>query len=90
VCATRMGGLHGYGADGASAPLGGAVSGFAKAMSMERPTLLVKVVDFAEDETPAQTATLLIEETLVDSAVVEIGWRGEQRFGIASALELRS
>jgi hypothetical protein len=41
------------------------------------------VVDFAEDETPAQTATLLIEETLVDSAVVEIGWRGEQRFGIA-------
>ncbi|HAL17456.1 MAG TPA: beta-ketoacyl synthase [Anaerolineaceae bacterium] len=83
VCATRMGGLHGYGADGASAPMGGAVSGFAKAMGMERPNLMVKVVDFAEDEIPARAATLLIEETLVDSAVVEVGWRGEQRYGIA-------
>jgi len=83
VSATRMGGLHGYGADGASAPLGGAVSGFTKAMGMERANLLVKVVDFAEDESSARIASLLIEETLVDSAVVEVGWRGEQRFGIA-------
>ncbi len=83
VCATHMGGLHGYGADGASAPMGGAVSGFAKAVGMERPNLFVKVVDFAQDETPARMAALLIEETLVDGAVVEVGWRGEQRFGIA-------
>jgi len=83
VCATRMGGLHGYGADGAAAPLGGAVSGFAKAIAMERPKLFVKVVDFAEDEIPSRMAGLLIQETLVDNAVVEVGWRGEQRFGIA-------
>lgn len=83
ICATHMGGLHGYGADGASAPMGGAVSGFAKAMGIERPNLFVKVVDFAEDETPSRMAKLLIEETLVDAAAVEIGWRGEQRFGIA-------
>ncbi|MRR32629.1 beta-ketoacyl synthase, partial [bacterium] len=83
VSATRMGGLHGYGADGASAPFGGAVSGFSKAMGLERSTLMVKVVDFAEDEDPARIASLLIEETLTDSAVVEVGWRGEQRFGIA-------
>ena len=83
VSATRMGGLHGYGADGASAPFGGAVSGFTKAMGLERSNLLVKVVDFAEDEDAARVASLLIEETLTDSAVVEVGWRGEQRFGIA-------
>jgi len=83
LCGTRMGGLHGYGADGASAPLGGAVSGFAKAMGMERPNLFVKVVDFAQDETPARIAALLVQETLVDDAVVEVGWLGEQRFGIA-------
>ncbi len=52
-------------------------------MGLERSSLLVKVVDFAEDEDAARIASLLIEETLIDSAVVEVGWRGEQRFGIA-------
>ncbi|MFN8450561.1 MAG: hypothetical protein U0521_18730 [Anaerolineae bacterium] len=36
VTGTRLGGLHGYGADGATAPLGGAVVGFAKAYKRER------------------------------------------------------
>ncbi len=46
VCATRLGGLHGYSAEGASAPLGGATSGFAKAVAREREKAFVKVVDF--------------------------------------------
>src|SRR5690606_21343895 len=36
VAATRLGGLHGYGPTGATAPLGGAVVGFTKAYNMEQ------------------------------------------------------
>jgi len=32
VSATRMGGLHGYTSQGATAPMGGAISGFTKAI----------------------------------------------------------
>jgi hypothetical protein len=54
VSATRLGGLHGYGSGGATAPLGGAVSGFTKAYNMEQALraddtgkgITVKVVDF--------------------------------------------
>ncbi len=46
VSATRLGGLHGYGPDGATAPLGGAVTGFTKAYKREQPDVLVKAVDF--------------------------------------------
>ena len=37
VSATRLGGQHGYGEAGATAPLGGAVTGFTKAYKRERP-----------------------------------------------------
>ena len=47
VAGTRLGGLHGYDADGALSPLGGAVTGFAKAYKREQPEALVKAVDFA-------------------------------------------
>ena len=83
VCATRLGGLHGYGPQGASAPLGGAVSGFTKALGWERPEAFVKIVDFSLDSTPTTIATRLIEETLNDPGVVEVGWEGDLRFGIA-------
>ncbi len=36
VSATRLGGLHGYGPGGATAPAGGGVSGFTKAYAMEQ------------------------------------------------------
>ena len=45
VAATRLGGYHGYDEAGATAPLGGAVSGFTKAYQREQPDALVKVVD---------------------------------------------
>ena len=83
VCATRLGGLHGYGPQAASAPLGGAVSGFAKALGRERPGTFVKVVDFSLDSTPSNIANRLIDETLYDPGVVEAGWEGDLRFGIA-------
>ena len=82
VCGTRMGGLHGYTAAGASAPLGGAVTGFAKAYAQERPAALVKAVDFAPENDDREIAAQLIEETLRDPAVVEVGRHGDQRFGI--------
>ena len=84
VCATRLGGLHGYSAQGASAPLGGAVSGFAKAVAREREQAFIKVVDFETSATPAVIAARLIDETLLDPGAVEIGWENDLRYGIAT------
>ncbi len=84
VCATRLGGLHGYSAEGASAPLGGATSGFAKAVAREREKAFVKVVDFETHATASVIATHLIEETLHDPGALEIGWEDDLRYGIAA------
>ncbi|NUM43180.1 MAG: SDR family NAD(P)-dependent oxidoreductase [Anaerolineales bacterium] len=89
VSATRLGGLHGYGDDGATAPLGGAVTGFTKAYKRERPDVLVKAVDFepkaaggGRSRKTAQPADALIAETLADPGIVEVGYRGDDRFTI--------
>ncbi len=83
VSATRMGGLHGYTAQGATAPMGGAISGFTKAIALERPDSFAKVVDFASGVAGATVAGRLIEETLSDPGVVEVGWEDDRRFSIA-------
>ncbi len=82
VSGTRMGGLHGYGEDGATAPIGGGVTGFTKAYKRERPDVLVKVADFEAGRKTAEPADLLIAETLTDPGIVEVGYRGEQRFTV--------
>jgi NAD(P)-dependent dehydrogenase (short-subunit alcohol dehydrogenase family) len=82
ISATRMGGLHGYSPEGASAPLGGAVTGFTKAYARERPDALVKAVDFAPQVDDRKIAELLVNEALSDPGAVEIGYHNEQRFGI--------
>ncbi|MFO7681288.1 MAG: SDR family oxidoreductase, partial [Chloroflexota bacterium] len=82
VAGTRLGGLHGYGEDGASAPLGGAVTGFTKAYKRERPAVLVKAVDFEASRKTAEPADLLLAETLADPGVVEVGYRAEQRYTV--------
>ncbi|MFO0548309.1 MAG: SDR family oxidoreductase [Polyangiaceae bacterium] len=74
VAATRLGGAFGYGAEGATAPLGGAVSGFVKAYARERDAALVKVVDAASGVAPATIAARLVEEALFDPGAVEIGY----------------
>ena len=84
VCATRLGGLHGYSVEGASAPMGGAVSGFAKAVAHEREQAFVKIVDFEASATPAVIAARLIDETLQDPGALEIGWENDLRYGIAT------
>ncbi len=84
VCATRLGGLHGYSSAGASAPLGGATSGFAKAVARERERAFVKIVDFETSLTPEVIAERLIDETLQDPGALEIGWENDLRFGIAT------
>ncbi len=82
VAATRMGGMHGYGPEGAAAPMGGAVTGFTKAYKRERPDVLVKAVDFPVGRKTAVPADLLIAETLSDPGVVEVGYCQEKRFAI--------
>ena len=82
ITATRLGGKHGYDDAGAFAPLGGAVTGFAKAYKRERPDPLVKAVDFEAAANPAEIAELLIEETLRDPGAVEIGYSDRNRWNI--------
>ncbi len=85
VCATRMGGLFGFGPEGVSAPLGGLVSGFTKALAWERPESLLKVVDFESGASPATIANRLLAETLADPAIVEVGWKDDLRYGAGLA-----
>jgi len=72
VAASRLGGHHGVGAVAATAPMGGATTGFTKALSHERPEALVKALDFGDVDASSVAATL-IAETLRDPAVVEVG-----------------
>ncbi len=74
VAATRLGGFHGYDEAGATCPLGGAVTGFAKSYQKEQPDALVKAVDVgAYGRRTAAIADALVEETLVDPGCVEVG-----------------
>ncbi|MGA2321079.1 MAG: SDR family NAD(P)-dependent oxidoreductase [Solirubrobacteraceae bacterium] len=82
VSATRLGGRHGYDADGATSVLGGAVTGFTKALSRERPDALVKAVDFAPSRKTAALADVLLEETLRDPGAVEVGHADELRWSV--------
>ena len=82
ISATRLAGLHGYGAEGATAPLGGAVTGFTKAYARERPETLVKALDFATEADDRAIAEILVEETLRDPGAVELGYRDGQRYTI--------
>ncbi|MBX7435221.1 SDR family NAD(P)-dependent oxidoreductase, partial [Mycobacterium sp. Y57] len=85
VVATRLGGYHGYDGAGATCPLGGAVTGFAKAYRRERPDALVKAVDFPASRKTSAVADILIEETLQDPGCVEIGRAAERRWGVGLA-----
>jgi NADP-dependent 3-hydroxy acid dehydrogenase YdfG len=85
VVATRLGGYHGYDEAGATCPLGGAVTGFAKAYRRERPDALVKAVDFPVSHKTSALAEVLIDETLRDPGCVEVGYAGGRRWGVGLA-----
>jgi NAD(P)-dependent dehydrogenase (short-subunit alcohol dehydrogenase family) len=84
VAATRLGGRHGVGDDGATAPLGGAVTGLVKALKRERPEALIKAVDFGAAAADA-VAERLLAETLADPGAVEIGYSDDLRVTVALA-----
>ncbi len=83
VSGTRLGGRHGYDAAGAASVMGGAVSGFTKALSRERPDTLIKVVDFERSRKSAEPAERLLGEALSDPGAVEIGYADGLRWTIA-------
>ncbi|HET8757595.1 MAG TPA: SDR family NAD(P)-dependent oxidoreductase [Solirubrobacteraceae bacterium] len=87
VSATRLGGRHGYDAAGAINPLGGAVTGFTKALARERADALVKAVDFPAGRKTAGLADALIEETLRDPGAVEVGHADGLRWSVGLADE---
>jgi NAD(P)-dependent dehydrogenase (short-subunit alcohol dehydrogenase family) len=82
VSATRLGGQHGYGAEGAASPMGGAVAGFTKSFKREKSGAHVKVVDFEASRKTAAFANLLVDETLYDPGVVEVGYKGDLRWTV--------
>jgi len=82
VSATRLGGQHGYDDAGATAPLGGAVTGFTKTYKRERLDALVKAVDFEAERKPSEVADILIEETLRDPGALEIGYKESLRWTV--------
>jgi NAD(P)-dependent dehydrogenase (short-subunit alcohol dehydrogenase family) len=83
ISATRLGGMHGYGEHPASAPLGGAVTGFTKAYKREHSHALVKAVDFEPGRRTVEPAEALIAEALADPGIVEVGYADGLRYGIA-------
>ena len=85
VAGTRLGGFHGYDAAGATAPMGGAVTGFAKSYKRERPEALVKAVDVAIDAEPEAVADVLVSETSLDPGCVEVGYADGRRWGVGLA-----
>ncbi len=85
VSGTRLGGRHGYGADGATSPMGGAVTGFTKSYQKERPEALVKALDLPASRKTAAVADQLIDETLRDPGAVEIGLLDGLRWGVGFA-----
>ncbi|MFZ2518662.1 MAG: SDR family NAD(P)-dependent oxidoreductase, partial [Anaerolineae bacterium] len=80
VAGVRLGGLHGYGSEGALAPLGGGVVGFSKAFKREREQVLVKAVDFDAGRKTVEPAEALIAETLSDPGVIEVGYKDGLRY----------
>ncbi|HEX7521242.1 MAG TPA: SDR family NAD(P)-dependent oxidoreductase [Acidimicrobiia bacterium] len=82
VSATRLGGRHGYDRDGAREPMGGAVTGFTKALARERPDALVKVIDVAPSRKTAALADTLMAETTTDPGAVEVGYADSHRWGV--------
>jgi NAD(P)-dependent dehydrogenase (short-subunit alcohol dehydrogenase family) len=82
VSGVRLGGRHGYDAEGALDAAGGAVGGFTKAFGRERQKTLVKVVDFKVSRKTAALADTLIAETLQDPGALEVGHTDEHRWSI--------
>ena len=82
VCASRLGGNHGYDASGALAPIGGAVVGFTKTYKRERPAATVKAVDFEANADATEIANALVNETLKDPGAIEIGHKKGLRWTI--------
>ncbi|HYF24765.1 MAG TPA: SDR family NAD(P)-dependent oxidoreductase, partial [Baekduia sp.] len=82
VSATRLGGKHGYDAGGATSVLGGAVTGFTKALAREREATLVKAVDLPSATDPAATAELLLAEAQRDPGAVEVGHADDLRWSV--------
>ena len=82
ISASRLGGRHGYDQGGALGVLGGAVTGFTKALAQERAEVTVKAIDFEAQESPETIARVLIDETLCDPGAVEIGHADGLRWAI--------
>jgi acyl transferase domain-containing protein/NAD(P)-dependent dehydrogenase (short-subunit alcohol dehydrogenase family)/acyl carrier protein len=82
ISATRLGGQHGYEPLGATAPMGGAATGFTKTYKRERSEALVKAVDFELHRAADDIADILLQETYRDPGVVEIGHEGNLRWTI--------
>ncbi|HUJ27035.1 MAG TPA: SDR family NAD(P)-dependent oxidoreductase, partial [Myxococcales bacterium] len=65
-------------------PMGGAVSGFMKALARERGEAVIKSVEFERGEAAGSIAAMLVEEATRDPGAVEILRRSGRRFTLAA------
>jgi NAD(P)-dependent dehydrogenase (short-subunit alcohol dehydrogenase family) len=63
--------------------MGGAVTGFAKALKRERPDTLIKAIDFEPSRKTAEPAEQLLDEALRDPGAIEIGYADGLRWTVA-------
>ncbi len=82
VAGTQSGGAHGYDQTTTQISLVGAVAGYLKTLSREWDGTLAKVVDLETGVDPAWAAAKMLAEITHDPAVVEVGWKGEERYTI--------
>ncbi|TBR25256.1 SDR family NAD(P)-dependent oxidoreductase, partial [bacterium] len=84
VVVTKAGGDHGCTPTVEFAPLAGAMTGLAKALAREIPSLTVRAVDFDPSAEPAYMAQQALAETVSSDPRLEVGWQN----GVRRALRL--
>ncbi|MDE2290571.1 MAG: SDR family NAD(P)-dependent oxidoreductase, partial [Elusimicrobia bacterium] len=76
---TRTGGDHGCSSPAEFDPMAGAVTGLAKGLARELPSLAVRAVDFDAAAEPAEMARRTLEEVGSSDPRLEVGWQAGTR-----------
>jgi acyl transferase domain-containing protein/NAD(P)-dependent dehydrogenase (short-subunit alcohol dehydrogenase family) len=80
VAVTGFGGE--FGLNGGKGRGAGGVSGFLKSIAQERPDVRVRCIDLDRESTPTLLAQQIVAELGRNAKDVEVGYRGERRYGI--------
>lgn len=69
----------------------GAIPGLLKTLSMESPDVFCRAIDLDPDYSPEQWSQRLLDEIhAADHGIVEVAWKGSERYGLTLSTELPS